>query len=146
MSRRIGYPLAVHLLLTDGNHMLFLRRANTGYEDGRLSIPAGHVDPGESARAALAREIEEELGLRIDEDAPQFAVVQHKRDPADGEERVDLFFTLPIGDLEPRNAEPHKCSELVWGDFDTISSEVVGYVQNAIRSIEEGNQYAQYAW
>lgn len=143
---RAGLPLAVHLLLRDESRTLFLRRANTGYEDGRLSLPAGHVEAGESALAALSREAKEELGIDVDPSDTTFVLVQHKRDPADGEERVDLFFALRRGAHQPLNREPRKCSELVWADTAVPPADSIAYIRNAIQAINKGVKYAEFGW
>ncbi|WP_338115076.1 hypothetical protein [Paenibacillus ehimensis] len=43
---------AVYLLLVRENKLLLLRRTNTGYEDGKLSLVAGKIDRGEAGGCA----------------------------------------------------------------------------------------------
>lgn len=59
-------PIAgVAALLTDaGGRLLLLRRAQEPGR-GRLGLPGGFVDLGESAEEALRREIREEVGLEV---------------------------------------------------------------------------------
>ena len=59
------FPVAVHIFLLRGDSVLLLRRSNTGFEDGRLSVVAGHVEPGESVTAAAIREAREEVGIDL---------------------------------------------------------------------------------
>ncbi|MBZ4322484.1 NUDIX domain-containing protein [Streptomyces huiliensis] len=48
-----------------GDSILLIERGWPPYQ-GRLALPGGHVDPGETAQAAAARELEEETGVRVD--------------------------------------------------------------------------------
>lgn len=57
------FPVAVHIFLLRGEEVLLFRRCNTGYEDGKLSVVAGHVEPGEALTQAAIRETCEEVGL-----------------------------------------------------------------------------------
>jgi len=49
-------------------HVLLVRRAHAPYA-GYWAFPGGHVDPGESALAAVVRELDEETGLQLAPDA-----------------------------------------------------------------------------
>jgi NAD+ diphosphatase len=55
---------AVIMLVHDGADRLVLGRQAV-WPPGRFSILAGFVEPGESAEAAVAREVAEEVGLRV---------------------------------------------------------------------------------
>ncbi|WP_104524648.1 NAD(+) diphosphatase [Blastococcus atacamensis] len=55
---------AVIMLVHDGADRVVLGR-QAAWPPGRFSILAGFVEPGESAEAAVAREVEEEVGLRV---------------------------------------------------------------------------------
>jgi NAD+ diphosphatase len=55
---------AVIMLVHDGGDRLVLGR-QAAWPPGRFSILAGFVEPGESAEAAVAREVAEEVGLTV---------------------------------------------------------------------------------
>src|SRR5215207_6411774 len=105
-SMRAKFPVTVHLLFFRADQVLLLRRFNTGYGDGQYSVPAGHLDGGETVMAAAAREAEEETGLQLEEADIIFSSVMHR---IDGDERVDFFVRVQQWQGEPINAEPDKC-------------------------------------
>lgn len=61
----INAAAAVAALVTDreGKLMLVTRGVDPGY--GKLDLPGGFADPGESAENAVIRELREELGLKV---------------------------------------------------------------------------------
>ena len=53
----------------DGAREVLLGYKKTGFGRGKVVAPGGHVEPGESAAAAAAREVKEESGIRVSQDA-----------------------------------------------------------------------------
>jgi 8-oxo-dGTP pyrophosphatase MutT (NUDIX family) len=46
--------------------VLLLERANTGYADGQLCPPSGHLEAGETVPEGVIREANEEIGVVIE--------------------------------------------------------------------------------
>ena len=153
---RAKFPVTVHLLFFRENQVLLLRRFNTGFEDGNYSVPAGHLDGGETVRMASVREALEEIGVHINLDNIAFATVTHRKSddtllPLSGTgagtgERVDFFVHIKSWDGEPFNAEPEKCDELRWWDMDSLPVNTVPYVRKAIGNYLEGIPYDEFGW
>jgi NAD+ diphosphatase len=57
---------AVIMAVTDDSDRLLLAR-NAHWPEGRLSVLAGFVEPGESLEAAVAREVREEVGVVVED-------------------------------------------------------------------------------
>jgi 8-oxo-dGTP diphosphatase len=53
----------------DGTREVLLGYKKTGFGQGKIVAPGGHVEPGESAAAAAAREVKEESGIRVSQHA-----------------------------------------------------------------------------
>ena len=88
MIMRATFPVTVHLFFFRENQILLLRRFNTGFRDGEYSVPAGHLDGGETVMQAAIREAQEEVGVQIMENDMSFSTVMHRME---GDERVDFF-------------------------------------------------------
>lgn len=137
------FPVAVHLFLLRDDSVLMLRRSNTGYEDGRLSVVAGHVEAGESVTEAAVREIREEVDVELSASNLRVVGVMHRRSE---EERVDFFLACELGAREPRNAEPEKCSELVWAPLAEPPADTIPYVKRALENFPENRWFDEFGW
>ena len=112
---------AVYGVLVDGDRMLLMRRSGTGYRDGQLSVPAGHLDGRADAVSGLLRELREEIVVEADRASCRLAVVLHRAPQSgDDEEYIDLFFTVGAWSGTPTIGEPDKCSELLWVDRSAL--------------------------
>jgi|SRR5882724_3943858 len=121
--------LAVHLLLVHQERFLLLRRYNTGFEDGKYSVVAGHVNQREDLKAAMAREASEEAGIILAQEDLQIIGVIHRPSL---DTRVDFFLTARSWAGEIRNREPHKCDNLDWFDKNSLPENIIPYIQKAI--------------
>lgn len=135
---------AVHLFLMDGNKILLLRRFNTGYEDGNYSVPAGHAESGEKITQAMQRESLEEIDINLSDEQLKMVHVMHRFSL--GQERIDFFFKAELADLQPKNAEPEKCDELLWADAEKVPENTIPYVKKALELIMKGKTFSEFGW
>src|SRR5262249_28397664 len=125
--------LAVHLWLhREGGELLVIRRAGNGYLGGFWSVPAGHVEAGETVRQACGREVQEEVGVNLEIDHLRFALVQQKT-ARDGEERVDFFFNASLpARQQARVANHQEVSDLAWVPPNCLPDPFAPYVLAAM--------------
>jgi 8-oxo-dGTP pyrophosphatase MutT (NUDIX family) len=138
---RFRAPVAVHLLLTRGEAVLLLRRFNTGYEDGNFSVPAGHLDGGETAIEAGIREAREETGITICPRDVHVIQVMHRFAE---EERIDYFLTASRWSGEIHNRELEKCDLLAWFPIEALPENTIPYVAHGIRCWREGVRFSTF--
>jgi 8-oxo-dGTP diphosphatase len=142
-EERFRLRSAVHIFLRRGDTVLLLRRYRTGYEDGKYSVVAGHLEGGETVRAAAAREVREEVGLTL---APQEIEVVGVMHRMSNDERIDWFVSALTWRGEPRNLEPGKCDELRWCALDDLPDNTIPYVRRALENAQRGIWFDSYGW
>jgi 8-oxo-dGTP diphosphatase len=86
-------PVAAHIFFLVDGKLLMLRRANTGFEDGKYSVIAGHVEEGESVTETALREIREETGVSVKKDDLKIVSVMHRKAE---EGRIDYFWFIRL--------------------------------------------------
>jgi 8-oxo-dGTP diphosphatase len=139
----VTFPVTVHLLFLKDDSILLSRRFQTGYMDGHYSVPAGHLDGGETVTRAAVREALEETRLALSPQDISFACVLHRRED---EERVDFFVRVAKWSGEPVNAEPHKCDDLRWFKLDHLPGNLIPYVRQGLRNSLQGIPFAEFGW
>jgi 8-oxo-dGTP diphosphatase len=147
MSERFKMVGAVYALIRKDDQVLLLRRANTGYQDGKFGLVSGHMDGGELATKAMIREAHEEAGIVIKAGDLRLVHTTHKviTDPGQVDERLELFFEITQWTGEITNTEPEKCSELTWFPIGALPSDTIPFVKQVIDEIEKGNIYSEYS-
>lgn len=127
--RHAGIPTGVHVVLDEGDRVLLMRRAGTGFFDGLYSLPGGHLEEGESVRETAVREMREELGIDIDTAELAVVGVVHRRSDTN---RIDFFLRASRWSGTPHIAEPDKCDDLRWFERDALPAATVPYVRAAL--------------
>jgi 8-oxo-dGTP diphosphatase len=103
------------LLVRDGPRFLAQQRLPGGPRGSLWEFPGGKVEPGEDDRAALAREIREELGCEV-EVGEELAVSEHTY--------PDLALTLALYRCALRSGEPvpTQAQAVRWGTADELTA------------------------
>ena len=136
----------VYVLLRRPDGMiLLLERSGTGYADGQLCPPSGHLEDGESVARCAVREAAEETGVGIDPADLVFTHVVHHRNP-EGQGRIGIFFTATRWAGEPVNREPHKCAGLQWADPARPPANTVPYTAAALAAITRREAFSLDGW
>ena len=112
--------LVVAVALVDvAGRILLQRRRLAGEHGGLWEFPGGKVEPGETPQAAALREIEEELGVRLDAAylVPVSFASDAKAPPSPRRPYVILLYTCRQwqGELECRDGE-----ELGWYRWEEL--------------------------
>lgn len=136
---------SVYIVLRRGGKIAFVLRSNTGFMDGKYTLPAGHVEGLETYKQAAVREVKEEVDVVVEEDDLRYL---HTMQRFMGDHvRVDVLFEAAKWSGEPRNAEPALHSELVWFDAANLPfDKIMDFEANALRHILKGEQYSQFGW
>jgi ADP-ribose pyrophosphatase len=89
---------AVILPLLDDEHVVLVRNYRPALGETLLELPAGTLEPPESAAACAARELEEEAGYRA---ASLDALVQFYSSPGFCTERMHVFLARGLSPVPP---------------------------------------------
>lgn len=131
-KERFQFNAAVYVFLMSETKVLLMRRCNTGFEDGRFGVISGHVDGNETIVQAAVREAREECALELAARDLILATAMHRK-VSDGE-WFDWFFFCRDWNGSALNAEPGKCSELLWSDVEALPPDTVRYVRHALET------------
>jgi 8-oxo-dGTP diphosphatase len=143
MPERFRLISAVHVFMLRAGSIFLLRRANTGWGDGLLSVPAGHLDGNEQVVDAAVREVREETGASIAREDVRVVGVMHRMS---NNERIDFFLAAEVWRGKPRNAEPSRCSQAGWYPMAGLPVDVVPYVRRGIENFQLGRWFDSYGW
>jgi 8-oxo-dGTP diphosphatase len=136
---------SVNVFVIKDRQVMLSRRANTGWMDGQLCAPGGHVKIGEAPLSAIVREIKEELGVTVEANDLEFLCVAARN--ASPTEYVAYEFVIRSAAYDFFNAEPEKCSELVWVDLDNLPVDIIPDFREIIdRALIDNQKFLQIGY
>lgn len=143
-SERFTLRSAVYLFLIRQDRILLARRYKTGWQDGKYSVVAGHLDGGETVFQAMIREAREEAGIILDPAQLKVVHVMHRIPIGNDLEYIDFFLTAPEWDGVPEIREPDKCDDLRWFPLDHLPDNIIPSVQAAIDNYRNNTFFADF--
>lgn len=144
-EKRFKLIPAVYLFLRQDDTVLLLRRANTGYQDGKYGAIAGHLEGDELATEGMVREAAEETGIIVAPQDMRLVHVAHRLNRGSSDnERIDLFFETTKWQGQPRNQEPKKCDDLSWHHVNQLPAQTIPLIKLTLAAIARGAFFSEY--
>lgn len=132
---------AAYAILKQDGKVAFVRRQNTGFMDGMIGLPAGHLEKMETFAECMAREANEEVGVTINSNDAKLVFFGHRFEPNGEYDYVDCYFEVEKWQGEPINNEPDKSSELVWVDIENLPDDTMPYQREHLTAWQRGENY-----
>jgi 8-oxo-dGTP diphosphatase len=105
-------------------------------------LPGGRFELMERADEAIAREMSEELGLKLKPTDLTLLAVTDDPDPENDSHHMHITFTAKIGDQVPINAEPDECDRIGWFPLDDLPDNIFPPHRKIFATIAAGRTYA----
>lgn len=110
--------VVVGALVCEGRVLLVQRRGDKRARPGLWDLPGGVIEPGESELDALARELREELGIRVSLDATS-RLGRVVAGPDDGPVSVSVWLVRKWQGA-PANAAPEEHDRIEWFGIEEL--------------------------
>lgn len=141
--------LAVYVIFRNKQgEILLIRRANTGWRDGEYTLPAGHIDAGETALESCLHETREEVCLEITKnDLVLKNVTQFQQVDNADENYVNFFFECKNYSGTAKIGEPDKCDDLIWIKPENLGKiPIIEPVKFSLEKALSGETFASWGF
>lgn len=129
-------PAYVGIILKKDNQVLLVKRTNTDWASGHWNFPGGLLEENETLIAAAAREVEEEVGVKIAHTDLQLVhVLQVQKNEPHTKEIIGFYFLSTKWEGAPINNEPNRHSEIGWFDVNNLPKEITEHAQSALHGL-----------
>jgi len=122
--------IGIGVIIIKDNKVLFGKRKNS-HGDGTWSLPGGHLEFGESWEDCALREVEEEVGITINN--LHFVTATNDIFQAEEKHYVTLFVKADYVAGEVTLKEPEKCEQWDWFSWDNLPQPLFLPIENLLR-------------
>jgi mutator protein MutT len=125
------------VILNDKKEILLLKRLRNP-EIGKWSIPGGKIDFLEKAESAVIREMEEELGIKV-EIKKLLGLTSHIL-TENKEHWLAPAYLVKIVEGIPKNMEPEKHEEIQWFSLNNLPKNLTITTVKAVEYLKSNNK------
>lgn len=141
MSEHFIAAYSLILLKKDNLILLLKRSATNNFAPNHYSLPGGRVEKNETFRQALVREMDEELGIIIQESHLNFVHSFYRKGTEN--ELVAFIFECDQWQGDIINKEPQKHSQFQWVEITNLPSSMLAAHKGALSHIANNKFYSE---
>jgi 8-oxo-dGTP diphosphatase len=138
MNKTLQIKAAVVIIPRKEGKILLFRRQNTGWEDGKYTVPSGNIDKGELPKEAALRELKEETGLIANIEDLKLVHIDFVKDSV-----INFYFIIEEWIGKPKLIELNKSSDMDWFDLDNLPENIAGHGAEVLAYIRNGILYTE---
>lgn len=139
--RSISHVMVLLQRPDDGKVLTVRHQPASWHSPGLLTVIGGRLEKDKFLDEGAARELAEEVGIRVAPDRLRFCQLPHFH-AADGERVIGAVFTVLEWEGEPYNREPGTHSEVVWVDPANPPADCHPFTREVLRHFAAGRRHA----
>lgn len=132
---------ASYILFVRRGKIYLQRRKNTGWQDGKYDLPAGHIESDEAPITAAIREAKEEAGVDLKPENLEFIHIMYRK--SQDRTYADFYFLAKTYKGKPRIAEPEKCDADGWFSFNNLP-DIIPFLKSFITDYRKGKMFSEF--
>jgi 8-oxo-dGTP diphosphatase len=141
MAERLLARLVVYVLLERDGKIALGKRKNA-FGAGHYSMPAGHIDPGETVMECAKRELFEETGIKADFEFRCARLLKpYSIDSVKAETYVAFCVAAKNWKGEPKNKEPEKNEGWEWFPLKSLPKPLFPPVEMLIECLKNNKSF-----
>jgi len=114
-------PIGTCAVIINSQKQVLLGKRKNSYKAGLYGLPGGRIELNEPIATAIAREVDEEIGIKY----LSFTFVGVVRENQETYDFIHFVFSAQISNQEPMLCEPDKCEGWVWVDMASDLTKVL---------------------